>query len=425
MTTHEPAPTALAAPAGHPVGATSPRPEAPIARPLLLLLAGGAGLSVASLYYNQPLLDTMARDLGASSSAIGAVPTLTQLGYAAGILLFGPLGDRLDRRRVVVAKLAALAVALLGAALAPSAGLLAVAGLAIGLVATAAQDLVPAAAALAPAASRGRTVGSVMTGLLLGILLSRVVSGVVGAHVGWRAVYLGAAAAVAALSVAVGLRLPPMPPGSRARYGALLASIVRLARDLAPLRRAALAQALLSVAFGAFWSTLTLALAAPPFRLGPVAAGAFGLAGAAGAAIAPLAGAAADRRGPEPVIRAGAALGVGSFAAIALFPGSLVVLVVATVVFDLGVQASLIAHQSVVYGLDPAARGRLNAVLVSAMFLGMAAGAAAASEVFAHAGWVGVAALGALAAATALAVRLAPTRRRDARDRRCIDAAAP
>lgn len=425
MTTHEPHRTAPAVPAGTPAGATSPGPEAPLPTPLLLLLAGGAGLSVASLYYNQPLLGAMARDLGASPSAIGAVPTLTQLGYAAGILLFAPLGDRLDRRRVVVAKLAALAVALLGAALAPSAGLLAVAGLAIGLVATAAQDLVPAAAALAPAASRGRTVGSVMTGLLLGILLSRVVSGAAGAHAGWRAVYAGAAAAVAGLAVAVALKLPPMPPAARARYGELLASIFLLARDLAPLRRAALAQALLSVAFGGFWSTLALALAGAPFGLGPVAAGAFGLAGAAGAAIAPLAGAAADRRGPEPVIRGGAALAVASFATIALFPGSLGVLVVATVVFDLGVQASLIAHQSIVYGLDPAARGRLNAVLVSAMFLGMAAGAAAASQVFARAGWAGVAALGALAAAAALAVRLAPSRRHDARAGRCIDAATP
>jgi MFS family permease len=188
----------------------------------------------------------------------------------------------------------------------------------------------------------------------------------------------------------------------------LLASIARLARDLPALRRAALAQGFLSLAFSAFWSTLAFGLAARPFGLGSTVAGAFGLAGAAGAAAAPLAGAAADRRGPEVVIRAGTALVVASFLVMALVPGSLTVLIAGTVLFDLGVQAALIAHQTIVYGLDPAARGRLNAVLLGAMFVGMAAGAALASQAFAYQGWRGVTALGAIAAGAALMVRLVP-----------------
>lgn len=381
-----------------------------LAPSLVALFAIGAGLSVAGLYYNQPILGVMAAELGATPEQIGFVPMLTQLGYAVGLLLFAPLGDRLDRRRVIVAKLAALAAALTLAGLASSVVLLAAASLAIGLLATTAQDFVPAAAALAPPAVRGKTVGSVMTGLLLGILLSRVASGAISDRFGWRSVFFGAAATVAALAVVSAARLPAFVPSATDSYGALLRSMAALARDVAPLRRAALVQALLSVAFSGFWSTLALALAAPPYHLGSTAAGLFGLAGAAGAVAAPLAGAIADKRGPGTVIRIGAMLVIASFVLMALLPGSLAVLIVGTVAFDLGVQACLISHQTIVYGLDPAARSRVNAVLVSAMFLGMSVGAALASQAFVRYGWSGVMTLGAAAATLALVVRSLPQR---------------
>lgn len=377
---------------------------------LVVLFAAGAGLSVASLYYNQPILGAFAHDLGASTRAVGYVPMATQLGYAGGILLSAPLGDRLDRRQVIVAKGTLLALALLLAGISRSVEVLCVASLAIGLLATLAQDFVPAAAALAPAASRGKTVGSVMTGLLLGILLSRLVSGTAADRFGWRAVYFGAAGTIALLTAFSFARLPRFAPSSTESYGMLLRSIAGLVRDVAPLRRAALAQGLLSVAFSGFWSTLALVLAEPPFRMGSAVAGAFGIAGAVGALIAPVAGSMADRRGPELVLRVSAVLVVASFGAMAVFPGSLAVLVITTVLFDLGVQASLIAHQTVVYGLDPAARSRLNAVLVSSMFFGMSAGAMLASRALARWGFVGVAVLGVVAASLALVVRLWPAR---------------
>lgn len=393
----------------------NPARPAPPAHPalstaLLGLFAGGAGLSVASLYYNQPILGEITRDLNASTRAVGTIPTATQLGYAAGILLSAPLGDRLDRRRVILVKAAALTLALLLAGLSRSIELLCVASLAIGLLATIAQDFVPAAASLAPAASRGKTVGTVMTGLLLGILLSRLVSGSVAERFGWRAVYFGAAGTIALLTLFAAVRLPPLPASSTASYGSLLRSIVTLVRDVAPLRRAMLAQGLLAVAFSGFWSTLALVLAEPPFHMGSAVAGAFGIAGAAGALIAPVAGAMADRRGPELVIRAAAVVVIASFAAIALLPGSIVVLVVMTVLFDLGVQAALIAHQTIVYGLDPAARSRLNAAFVSAMFFGMSAGAMLASQALQRWGFRGVALLGVVATSLALVVRLWPAR---------------
>lgn len=393
-----------------PAAAAPSSPRLPGA--LVLLLASGAGLAVASLYYSQPMLGVLAADIGASPAAVGWVPTLTQLGYALGILLLAPLGDRHDRRRIILAKAAVLVAALLAAAVAPSIGVLMVASLVIGVVATMAQDIVPAAATLAPEAHRGKVVGTVMTGLLLGILLSRVVSGFVAEQFGWRAMFGLAALSIAAIGVAAWRGLPRFRPTTHLPYGALLGSLLQLWRRHPPLRRAAWAQGLLSVGFSAFWSTLAVMLHAEPFHLGAAAAGAFGLAGAAGALAAPLAGRLADRRGPELVTRLGAGLALLAFAALALAPllpasAQLGLLVAGAVGFDLGVQAALIAHQTIVYGIDPAARSRLNAVLFVGMFTGMATGAALGSLLLAQWGWVAVVALAAASSAAALGVRLA------------------
>jgi predicted MFS family arabinose efflux permease len=381
--------------------------------PLVLLLATGAGLGVASLYYSQPMLGVLGADIGASAREVGWIPTLTQLGYALGILFLAPLGDRIDRRRMILAKAAALTLALLLAAASPSIGMLLAASLAIGITATMAQDIVPAAAALAPEAHRGKVVGSVMTGLLLGILLSRVVSGIVAEHFSWRTMFIAAAASVAAIGLAAWRRLPRFRPTTHLAYGALLGSLATLLKRHGALQRAALAQGLLSVGFSAFWSTLAVMLHGAPFHLGSAAAGAFGLAGAVGALAAPIAGRLADKRGPEVVTRLGAGLAALSFAAMALAPllpieARLWLLAIGAVGFDLGVQASLIAHQTIVYGIEPGARSRLNAVLMVGMFIGMAVGSALASLLLAQWGWIAVTTLAMLAALAALAVRLWP-----------------
>jgi len=397
---------------------TAPAPRhAALPRPLVLLLASGAGLAVASIYYSQPMLGVLSGALGASARDTGFVPTLTQLGYALGILLLAPLGDRFDRRTLILLKAVLLAAALLASGLAPGLPALLAASLVVGLTATLAQDIVPAAATLAPESSRGKTVGTVMTGLLLGILLSRVASGFIAGHWGWRVVYELAAASIVLFGVAAWRGLPRLPASSHMRYAHLMGSLARLWRQHAELRRAALAQGLLSLGFSAFWSTLAVMLHGQ-YHLGSEAAGAFGLAGAAGALAAPLAGRLADKRGPELVTRLGAGLAMASFAVMglgALLPGEAQIglIVAATVGFDFGVQATLVAHQTVVYGLDPAARSRLNALLFTGMFIGMSAGAALGSLALARWGWMGVVALATAAAGASLAVRL--SRRHGAR----------
>ncbi|MEN4789963.1 MFS transporter [Pantoea agglomerans] len=383
----------------------------PLSAPLVFTLAAGAGLSVASIYYSQPMLDIISKQFNAGIGAVGMVPMLTQAGYALGILLLAPLGDRHDRRTIIFIKGLMLVAALLLCGFSGGLSALLIASFITGLTATVAQDIVPASAALAPERSRGKTVGTVMTGLLVGILLSRVVSGVVAEYFGWRTMYMIAALAVLLITLTLWRVLPRFAPGTSVSYPRLLLSLVHLWRHHQTLRRAALAQGLLSVGFSAFWSTLALMLS-DRFHLDSAVAGAFGLAGAAGAMAAPLAGSFADRIGPARVTQAGAALVTISFALMFLLPllpmpAQLALIVLCTIGFDLGVQATLVAHQTLVYGLAPEARSRLNALLFTVVFIGMATGAALGSLALAHWGWNGVVALSTLASAAALAVRFA------------------
>ncbi|OZI18715.1 MFS transporter [Bordetella genomosp. 9] len=383
----------------------------PMSGTLLLLLAVAAGLSVASLYYVQPMLGVLAPAIGASDRSVGFLPTLTQLGYAAGILFLAPLGDRYDRKKIILVKAVILSLALLSSGVAPSIAALLAASFIIGLSATMAQDIVPAAAHLAQPAQRGKTVGTVMTGLLLGILMSRVISGIVAEHFGWRAMFYVAAAAVLLLGLTLWRGLPAFAPTTRLPYAALLRSVGELWRKHPTLRLATLSQGLLSLAFSAFWSTLAIMLHGEPFNMGPGVAGAFGIAGAVGALAAPLAGRMADRRGPAMVSRVGAGLTTLSFAAMAVMPmlpptGALWLLGASTVGFDLGIQIALISHQTIVYGIDHAARSRLNAVLMVGVFVGMALGGALASMALANFGWTGVTFVATAAALLALVLRL-------------------
>ncbi|VVE06898.1 MFS transporter [Pandoraea aquatica] len=391
----------------------TPRPQPELSARLILLLATGTGLTVASLYYAQPMLGIMTDDIHAANTTVGWVPTLTQLGYALGILLLVPMGDIIDRRRIVLVKGAILTLALLLAAFAPGIGTLLVASLAIGLTATMAQDIVPAAATLAPESIRGRVVGTVMTGLLLGILLSRVVSGFVAQNFGWRAMYVVAAISVAGFGVVAWRSLPSFHPTTQMSYRQLIGSVASLWRRHPALRRAAFAQGLLSVGFSAFWSTLAVMLHEAPFHLGAAAAGAFGLAGAAGALGAPIAGRIADKKGPQIVTRLGAGLVAVSFAAMLFAPllsphAQLWLIGLGAIGFDLGVQVALISHQTIVYGIEPAARSRLNAVLFVCVFIGMSLGSVLGSQALAHWGWTGVASVAMLSALGALAVRMWP-----------------
>ena len=377
---------------------------------VIFILALGAGFSVASIYYAQPLLPLMGANLHLSVEGMGLVPTLTQAGYALGILFLLPLGDRHDRRKLILMKSAALAVLLLLCSLTGQLSSLLIVSLLIGMAATMAQDIVPAAAILAPAGKQGKMVGTVMTGLLLGILLSRTVSGLVGALFGWRVMYQAAAVSIAMIGVVMWRVLPRFEIHSTLSYPQLMKSMAHLWKRYPALRRAAFAQGFLSIAFSAFWSTLAVMLLAH-YQMGSAVAGGFGIAGAAGALAAPLAGGLADKFGAEKVTQMGAALVTGSFAMMFLLTalpphGQLILIAISAVGFDLGLQSSLVAHQNLVYGLEPQARGRLNALLFTGVFIGMSLGSVLGSKLYVLAGWSGVVTLAVVTGAIALGIRL-------------------
>lgn len=377
---------------------------------IVFLLALGAGLSVASIYYSQPMLGIIGSTFHARVGDVGLVPTLTQIGYALGILLLAPLGDRFDRRRIILIKGTLLSLTLLLCGFSSSWHVLLLSSLAIGLVATVAQDIIPAAATLASDSNRGKTVGMVMTGLLAGILLSRVFSGIVAQLWGWRSVYTIAAVGVWVVTLTLWYVLPSFKPQTTLRYPALLRSLGKLWMEYPALRRAALAQGVLSIAFSAFWSTLAIMLA-ERFHMGSAVAGTFGLAGAAGALAAPLAGSLADRRGPDFVTKIAAALVVISFALMFVMPFvpvpvQLAIIAISAVGFDLGIQASLVAHQTIIYALNPAARSRLNAIMFTVVFVGMAVGATLGSKALETFGWTGMVGLATFAALCGLLIRL-------------------
>ncbi|MEU2355500.1 MFS transporter [Streptomyces misionensis] len=378
--------------------------EAPHGVPgwLVALLAVASGMTVANLYYAQPLLSTLSDVFHTGTATAGTLITLTQVGYVIGMLFLVPLGDRLEKRNLIAVMLTVTTLSLLAAGLAVNFPMLLIASLVSGATSVVAQILVPFAASLAPDHARGRIVGRVMSGLLTGILLSRTLSGLVSDLAGWRVVFLGSAVLMAVLAVALRAALPQHAPTTTLPYPEVLRSTFRMVRTHPALVRRGLYQAAMFAAFSAFWTTVSFVLTGPRFHYSSIGVGVFALVGAAGAAVAPFAGRWADRGLVRPVT--GIAFAVAALAfALAGFGGhSVVLLALAAILVDMAVQTSLILGQHTVYQLDPAARARLNSAFIAMFFAGGAAGSQLGSAVFHAGGWTALSVLGAALALAAL-----------------------
>ncbi|MEV5570321.1 MFS transporter [Spirillospora sp. NPDC052269] len=383
-------------------------------RRLPLVMALACGVSVANVYFPQALTPLVADGLGIGPGAAASVATVTQLGYAAGIFLLVPLGDRLPRRPLITVLLAVTGCALLAAGLAPSAGLLAAAGAVVGVATVVPQLLLPMAAGLVAPDKRGSVIGTLQGGLIGGILLARTFGGVLGEHLGWRAPYLVAAALTALLAVVLGLALPNAAPAVRDRYPNLLADTVRMLRTEPGLRRSAFYQATLFGAFSAAWTALALLLTGPRYHLDAQAVGLLALIGAASMFFAPAAGRRVDRLGPDRVnawcvgaVLASAAVLAGGAAG---GPAGLVALALGLLLLDVAVQCSQVANQARIFALRPEARSRLNTAYMTCSFLGGSAGSWLGVRAYSVLSWPGVCGLIALAASLAFTARLADRR---------------
>lgn len=371
---------------------------------LLLIMASATGLAVASNYFAQPLLPTMAKDLGLSTAKAGVIVTTAQLGYAAGLLFLVPLGDLFERRGLIVVMSLLSAAGLLTTALAPTLGLVLLGTALTGLFSVVAQILVPFAATLAAPEQRGKAVGAVMSGLLLGILFARTVAGALTSLGSWRIVYFAGAGAMVAATVVLRRALPRHYLPVDLTYLRLIHSISALFRDEPVLRLRALIGAAAFGTFSVFWTSMAFLLAGPPHRLPPSAIGLVGLVGAAGALAASGAGRLADRGRGDWATGGGLLVLLASWLPLALARESLLAFLVGVVLLDLAVQGVHISNQAAIYRIRPEARNRLTAAYMTSYFLGGAAGSLGSAAAFSRFGWLGVVAVGAAFSAAGVGV---------------------
>ncbi|MBD8876949.1 MFS transporter [Roseibium polysiphoniae] len=378
----------------------------PLSGPLLLLMAAAVSATAATLYYNQPLLPEIGKTFGLGDEALGLVPSASQMGYAVAILLISPLGDTIGRRDLISYLSMLLTVALLAVFVAPNFGVLVAASFVAGLGANITQQLIPLGAALSNPDTRGKTMGTLMTGLTIGILLSRTVSGSIAEYFGWRSVFLFAAILAALFGVLLRMKLPAQKPQVSLRYPELIVSMFGLIKTHRLLRESALTGALWFAAFNALWATLAIHVTAEPFFFTVQQAGLFGLVGIAGIFGAKVSGRLVDTFGPGRLISVALVCVALSFVVLAIWGDSLVGLVVGIILLDLGVFGAQIPNQVRVFSIDPSAQSRMNAVYMLGYYLAAAFGSAAGVKIMSLAGWHGVAIFGLSLAVLALLYHL-------------------
>lgn len=372
------------------------KPTLHLSSGVVLLFSIACGLAVANVYYAQPLLDAMAQAFAISPGNIGIVVTLSQVGYGFGLLLLVPLGDLLNRRRLIVGQTLLSALALLMIALAGNATWLLLGMTLTGLLAVVTQVLVAYAATLAAPEQRGRVVGVVTSGIVVGILLARTVSGAMADLAGWRSIFLLSAAltllmALLLLRVLPRHEQPQVPRG----YWQLIGSVFVLFKEEAVLRQRAVLALLTFAGAMVLWTPMVLPLSAPPLSLSHGEIGLFGLAGAAGALAAARAGHLADRGWGHWTSGLSLLLMLASWLPIGLTESSLWALLLGVITFDLGLQAVHVTSQSMIYSVRPEAQSRLTAGYMLFYSIGSALGSLASTAVYASAGWLGVCLLGA------------------------------
>ncbi|PWI58389.1 MFS transporter [Sulfoacidibacillus thermotolerans] len=341
-----------------------------LTRWLTLLLALGAAISVANIYYCQPLLALMGQTFHETSTQMGFVATVTQFGYAAGLLFLTPLGDIWSKRSLIVILSFTTAITLFALSQAQTITWLEVASFLTGMWTIVPQVIIPLAVDLADEKTRGQVVGTVMGGLLLGILAARTFSGAIGQWFGWRTVYLIATGLMIALGVIMYFALPQLTATAKLTYGKLMRSIAQLFLQQPILRQSSMIGGSLFGAFSVLWTVLAFRLSQSPYHYGSAIVGLFGLVGIGGALIAPIAGRIADRRGPSFMIGVGIFITFASYVMMLLGDGVLLLLIFGVLLLDFGVQASQISNQARIYALVPEARSRVNSIYMVSYFLG-------------------------------------------------------
>ena len=379
-------------------------PPVPPSRGVALLFALACGLCVANIYYAQPLLDAIGREFGIPDARLGQVMTAAQVGCGLALVFLVPLGDRVERRRLMLIQSLALTASLAAVAFAPSWPLLLAGMVGIGTLGTAmTQGLIAYAASIAPPDQRGQVVGVAQSGVLMGLLLARVVSGAVGDIAGWRGMFICSAVASVLLVLLLRMALPRTTVAPvRLGYLDLLRSMPVLLREERVLQVRGMLALLMFATFNIFWNAMVLPLSAPPRSLSHAAIGAFGLVGALGALVAARAGRWADRGYGARTSAGGLILLALSWLPLLFMDRSLAALMLGIVLLDMGGQALHVTNQSMVFSARPEAHSRMVGLYMLFYAVGSGSGAAAGTAMYAHWGWSGVCVLGASVSVAAL-----------------------
>lgn len=386
-----------------------------LSRFLVVLMSIASGITVANLYYSQPLLENFSRFFNVSSTMIGISAMLIQIGYAIGLIFLVPLGDIIEHRFLIMTMLFCSMAALIGLSFASNVKWLFVGSLLVGMTSITPMLIVTLAAHLAEPAYRGRVIGNVMSGLLIGMLLSRTFSGVVGAALGWQVVYRIAAVMMGLLILIFYFLLPEISSDTVMSYGKLLKSLVGLLKKQAVLRRASLIGAMMFATFSDFWTTLSFLLKSPTYNMGAQTAGIFGLLGVVGALAASIVGRISDKKGPCFTLTIAIVFSFASYICLWVFGYNMWGLIIGIILLDLGVQSGQISNQAGINDLDAAARSRNNAVYMAFYFIGGAVGSFLGSYFWGLFGWTGVCAVGIVFQIIAAVTHIIGTRRKESK----------
>lgn len=377
-----------------------------LSKGLLLLLALAGGISVANLYYSQPLLEEIAKNFQISSHSAGLISTFTQLGYALGVFLFVPLGDIKDKRKIILTLVMLVTCSLMGVAFAKSLVALYLFSFTVGLSTGIPQIIVPLAAQLAEQRERGRVIGIITSSLLIGILLARTVSGTIGYIAGWRFMYIVAASLMFLLGVGLYIKLPSIKSTENLVYGKLLKSVFIIAGKYKELRKAALTGAVTFGAFSVLWTSLTFMLESPKYHMNSNQIGLFGLFGVVGALGARFIGKLNDKKDSRSIIITCILASIFSFVVLFLFSVNVIGIIIGIIILDFGAQGTQVTSQTVIYSLNDAERSRINTVFIVSNFIGGAIGSFLGSYAWNIFGWDGVCMVGIIMTSLAFLVNI-------------------
>lgn len=357
---------------------------------LVFLMAFAIGVTIASNYYAQPLLHSITHDLNIAVEHAGSIIMAAQFSYAVGLLFITPLGDKFERKHLIIILMVLSTCGLIVSALSKNLWMLIIGTSMTGLFSTVAQVLIPFAATLAKPEHRGKIVGTLMSGMLLGILLGRAFAGAISTIADWHYVYWIATGIMVIVTLLLWSSLPTYRNTININYFQLLWSISSLYKQEPILRIRSLLAVISFALFSLLWTPLAFLLSNDPYHYSDFIIGLFGIAGAAGALGSPIVGKLSDKGKGWLATTIGLCLLLLSWLPLSFAQYSIIALILGVVILDFSVQVTHVSNMSAIYQIRPEARSRMNTGYMVCYFIGGMLGSVGSTYLFSHYGWIAI-----------------------------------